>query len=42
MEPDEGFDEFHVDLTTWPGGLERRLALAHPHGVWVRWLDTDD
>jgi hypothetical protein len=40
MEPDEGFDEFRVDLTTWPGGRERRLALAHPHGVWVRWLDT--
>jgi hypothetical protein len=42
MEPDEGYDEFRVDLTTWPEGRERRLAQAHPHGVWVRWLDAFD
>jgi hypothetical protein len=26
-----------VRLTTWPGGQERLLAVAHPHGSWVRW-----
>jgi hypothetical protein len=29
-----------VWLTTWPGGEERRLALAGPHGRPVRWLLT--
>ncbi len=24
-------------LTLWPGGEDRRLALVHPHGAWVRW-----
>jgi hypothetical protein len=27
-----------VRLTLWPGGAERLLAEAHPHGAWVRWL----
>jgi hypothetical protein len=32
-----------VDLrcTTWPGGHDLRLAEAHPHGAWVRWLPTE-
>jgi hypothetical protein len=25
-------------LTLWPGGEERTLARAHPHGEWVEWL----
>ena len=25
-------------LTLWPGGAERTLAHAHPHGEWVEWL----
>jgi len=25
-------------LRTWPGGEDRLLAWAHPHGKWVRWL----
>jgi hypothetical protein len=25
-------------LTLWPGGEERRLAIAHPHGAWIEWL----
>jgi hypothetical protein len=25
-------------LTLWPGGLDRLLATAHPHGAWVEWL----
>ncbi len=33
-------DEFVVRLTTWPGGAERRVAVAHPHGYDVRWLTT--
>jgi hypothetical protein len=37
--------EFHASgapaelrLTLWPGGSERTLATAHPHGEWVEWL----
>lgn len=26
-------------LTLWPGGEERVLARAHPHGEWAEWLD---
>ena len=22
----------------WPGGEDRLLARAHPHGAWVEWL----
>lgn len=29
--------EIEVRLTLWPGGQERRLAVVHPHGAWVRW-----
>lgn len=32
-----GPPDFEVRLTTWPGGVERRLATCHPHGTWVRW-----
>ncbi|GAC1537737.1 MAG: DUF2332 domain-containing protein [Acidimicrobiales bacterium] len=32
-----GPTDFEVRLTTWPGGDERFLATAHPHGAWVRW-----
>lgn len=28
---------FELRLTTWPGGDERLLGRAHPHGEWVRW-----
>ncbi|HEU0103059.1 MAG TPA: DUF2332 domain-containing protein [Mycobacteriales bacterium] len=28
---------FGVDLTTWPGGIRRRLATARGHGPPVRW-----
>jgi hypothetical protein len=27
-----------LTLTLWPGGRARRLAEAHPHAAWVRWL----
>lgn len=26
-------------LTLWPGGEQRRLAHAHPHGDWVEWFE---
>lgn len=26
-------------LTLWPGGEDRRLAIAHPHGAWIEWLN---
>jgi hypothetical protein len=29
--------DMEVRLTLWPGGGDRRLAVAHPHGTWVRW-----
>lgn len=38
FEPDEGGVNFAVDVTMWPGGAQRRLAYAHPHGDWVEWL----
>lgn len=25
-------------LTIWPGGVEKTLATAHPHGEWVEWM----
>ena len=25
-------------LTLWPGGRERLLAFAHPHGAWIEWV----
>ena len=31
-------DEWPLRLTTWPGGEERLLARAHPHGYDVEWL----
>jgi hypothetical protein len=40
FEPVEGTHTFVVTLTTWPGGEERVLAEAHPHGYDVRWLTT--
>jgi hypothetical protein len=38
FEPED--DKFVVRLTTWPGGEERLLAVAHPHGYDVSWLTT--
>jgi hypothetical protein len=32
-----GPTEFEVRLTTWPGGHDRLLGMAHPHGTRVRW-----
>jgi hypothetical protein len=38
FEPEEA--DFVLRLTTWPGGEERLLAKAHPHGYDVEWLTT--
>ncbi len=38
FEPED--DRFVVRLTTWPGGEERVLAVANPHGYDVSWLTT--
>ena len=37
MEPDfrTGWRQTEVRLTLWPGGEDRLLAHAHPHGAWV-------
>jgi hypothetical protein len=35
-----GMGEFRVHLTTWPGGEERLLATAAPHGPPVHWLEA--
>jgi hypothetical protein len=39
LEPPPGglAGDFEVRLATWPGGEDRLLAAAHPHGTWVRW-----
>jgi hypothetical protein len=38
MEPVHIRDlDAEVRLTLWPGGQDRRVATAHPHGAWVRW-----
>jgi hypothetical protein len=38
FEPED--DRFVVRLTTWPGGHDRLLAVANPHGYDVSWLTT--
>ena len=38
FEPEDA--DFVLRLTTWPGGEERVLAKAHPHGYDVEWLTT--
>jgi hypothetical protein len=37
LEYEEDSRHFILRLTTWPGGEERLLAHAHPHGSWVHW-----
>jgi hypothetical protein len=38
LEPDMAdMRTIEVRMTLWPGGEERLLALAHPHGTWVDW-----
>lgn len=39
LEPAAGAP-FPIELraTFWPGGEQRLLARAHPHGAWVEWL----
>jgi hypothetical protein len=27
-------------LTLWPGGADRVLAAAHPHGAWIEWAES--
>lgn len=33
--PDGGVE---LRCRVWPGAQDERLAVAHPHGAWVRWL----
>jgi len=42
MEPLPTATPMEVRLTQWPGGRERLLAHAHPHGAWVEWLSRPD
>ncbi len=37
-----GLQPPELTLTTWPGGVRRRLATAHPHGTSVDWLRTSE
>lgn len=40
MEPSpENPALMELRLTLWPGGEDRLLAHAHPHGAWIEWLD---
>jgi len=34
-------DPLTLRVRTWPGGVERRLAETHPHGLRVRWHGGD-
>jgi hypothetical protein len=39
MEPSAAINGImELRLTSWPGGEERLLATAHPHGAWVEWV----
>jgi hypothetical protein len=38
FESVDGTEKTALTLTLWPGGEQRVLADAHPHGRWVRWL----
>jgi hypothetical protein len=40
FEPAGREGPYVVRLTSWPGGEDRRLAEAPPHGVPVRWAAT--
>ena len=37
FEPPGGEGRPELRLTSWPGGTERCLATAHPHGTTVNW-----
>jgi hypothetical protein len=37
MEPDADFRRFELRLALWPGGEDRVLADAHPHGEFAIW-----
>jgi len=37
----DGDMQFYLDLRIWPGGEDRRLARAHPHGAWVEPMDNN-
>ncbi len=38
FESVDGAELTELALTLWPGGERRRLALAHPHGRWIKWV----
>ena len=38
LEPRDPIDPPSLQLTLWPGGEGRDLAIAHPHGASVQWL----
>ena len=40
FEPPRADARPELRLTLWPGGRDRRLAIAHPHGNAVTWLAT--
>ena len=37
LELTKGTPDTPVELTTWPGGVRRRLGTAPPHGIPVTW-----
>lgn len=37
----DGDMQFYLDLRLWPGGDDRRLVRAHPHGAWVEPMDNN-
>jgi hypothetical protein len=37
--PPQDMAQMEIRLNLWPGGEDRVLAQAHPHGAWVGWRD---
>jgi hypothetical protein len=38
LEPNRDGTRFELRLSLWPGGEDRALGHAHPHGAWVEWF----
>lgn len=38
LEPRDPIDPPSLQLTVWPEGIDRDLAIAHPHGASIKWL----
>jgi hypothetical protein len=37
MEPPTPDSKVELRCRIWPGGIDRQLAVVHPHGAWIDW-----